>query len=125
MAAWYTVVESKVSWAPIGSRITKGGDEKPRFSRIGVRINMADGSWWFYSFKHNSWTIHHTPVRKLDRLGRPMVEAGQPVFMPERKTRYNDWAAVHKEFASRSPGMVAALQKGVEDALEAEAAEEA
>ncbi len=121
MAAWYTVSESKVSWAPIGTRVLKNGDEKPRFSRIGVRINMADGSWWFYSFKHDSWTMHRPGVRLLDRLGRPAVEAGKPVFGPERKLRFDNWNAVVKEYGGRSPGIVAALQGAVESALAAEA----
>jgi len=125
MAKWYTVVESKVSWAPIGSRILKNGEEKPRFSRIGVRINMEDGSWWFYSFKHDSWTLHRVPVRKLDRLGRPAVEAGKPVFHPERKERWSNWAAVVREFGYRSPNIIAALRGAVEAALaEEEAAAE-
>lgn len=123
MASWYTVVESKISWAPIGVRTLKSGEEKPRFSRIGVRVNMADGSWWFYSFKHDSWTMHQPPLQRLDRLGRPMVEAGKPVFGPERKSRFQNWRAVVREYGGRAPGIVSALQGAVVSALEAEAAE--
>lgn len=126
MASWYTVNESKVSWAPIGTRVLKTGEEKPRFSRIGVRINMVDGSWWFYSFKHNSWTLHRVPVRKLDRLGRPAVEAGKPIFLPERKDRFANWTAVVKEFRNGREHLLTALQTAVESALAEEAeAEEA
>lgn len=120
MANWYIVSESKVSWAPIGTRVLKTGEEKPRFSRIGVRINMADGSWWFYSFKHDSWTLHRVPVRKLDRLGRPAVEGGKPVFHPERKERFSNWGAVVKEFRGGREHLLEALRGAVESALAAE-----
>jgi len=110
------VVESKIVWAPIGVRTLKNGETKPKFVRIGVRVSMADGSWWFYSFRHDSWTQHFKPAVKTDRLGRPVVEEGKIVTV-ERKNNYRNWAAVCKEFAARSPGLVNALQNGVTDAL--------
>jgi len=118
MANWYTVVESKIVWAPIGKRVLKNGEEKPKFVRIGVRVDMADGSWWFYSFRHDSWTQHFKPLPKTDRLGRPVLEYGKPVMMPERKNHWKDWAAVCKEFAARSPGIVNALRDAVIAAIE-------
>jgi hypothetical protein len=124
MANWYTVVESKISWAPIGTRTMKNGEEKTRFSRIGIRINMADGSWWFYSFKHESWTLHQPGRQELDRLGRPHFVGGKPVMGPERKTRFANWRAVLKEYDAR-PSIVASLQSAVEAALTAEAESEA
>lgn len=117
MANWYTVVESKIVWAPIGVIRTKTGEEKPKFVRIGVKISMADGSWWFYSFRHDSWTQHFKPMPKLDRLGRPVIEYGKPV-MVERKNKWNNWGAVCKEFAARSPGIVNSLQTAIVNALE-------
>ena len=50
---WFTVQSSEIVWAPIGSFVKKNGEEKTRFKRIGVRVRMMDGSWWFYSFTHN------------------------------------------------------------------------
>ena len=116
MANWYTVVESKIVWAPIGVRTLKNGEQKPKFVRIGVRVDMADGSWWFYSFRHDSWTQHFKPVPKTDRIGKPVVEYGE-IVMVEKKNNYRNWAAVCKEFAARSPGLVNALQTGVTNAL--------
>lgn len=116
MANWYTVVESKIVWAPIGVRTLKNGETKPKFVRIGVRVDMADGSWWFYSFRHDSWTQHFKPVPKTDRIGKPVVEYGE-IVMVEKKNNYRNWAAVCKEFAARSPGLVNALQTGVTNAL--------
>lgn len=125
MANWYTVVESKIVWAPIGVRRLKNGEEKPKFVRIGVRVDMADGSWWFYSFRHDSWTQHFKPVPQTDRIGRPVVEYGK-VVMVDKKNQYRNWAAVCKEFASRSPGIVSALRGAVIAAIEgAEEAAEA
>jgi hypothetical protein len=106
---WFTVKESEVVWAPIGLMTNKKGEQKTRFKRIGVRVRMMDGSWWFFSFVHKSWTKHNKLVQRLDRLGRPMVEAGKPVFLPERKDRYTI-AGLHKEWASRRPELIRALE---------------
>ncbi len=114
---WLTVKESKLVWAPVGMKFTKKGEEKTRFMRIGVRVDMMDGSWWFFSFKHESWTKHNTPVRKMDRLGRPAVEAGKPVFLPERKDRYTV-LTLHREWDKRRPELVAALERAVMDVQE-------
>jgi hypothetical protein len=116
MANWYTVVESKIVWAPIGTIRTKTGEEKPKFVRIGVRVDMADGSWWFYSFRHDSWTQHFKPVPATTRTGQPLVESGS-VVMVNKKNSYKNWAGVCKEFAARSPGIINALQTGVTNAL--------
>lgn len=112
---WFTVKESKVVWAPVGTVTKKNGEEATRFKRVGVRITMMDGSWWFFSTIHNSWTKHNTPVRKMDRLGRPAVEAGKPVFLPERKDRYTV-LTLHREWGVRRPELVAALERAVADA---------
>jgi len=116
MASWYTVVEAKIVWAPIGVRTLKNGEQKPKFVRIGVRVDMADGSWWFYSFRHDSWTQHLKARPKLDRLGRPLIEYGTVAMQPEVKHKYRNWAAVCKEFDKR-PGIINALQTAVTDAL--------
>lgn len=107
---WFLVKESRVVWAPIGTRTLKSGEEKTRFSRIGVRVDMQDGSWWFYSFRHESWTKHWPIVRKMDRLGRPTDEP-----LPERKERYTHWQ-LFKEWGGRKPELVANLQAAVAQA---------
>lgn len=117
MNAWYSVSDSKIVWAPVGTYVTKKGERKTRFKRIGVRVDMADGSWWFYSFVHNTWTKHWPLTRKLDRLGRPAVEAGKAVFLPERKDRYTV-EGLHKEWLVRKPELVAALEGAVNQADE-------
>ena len=119
MAAWYTVLESKISWAPIGTVITKKGQEKPRFSRIGVRIDMADGSWWFCSDKHGSWTLHFPRRPETDFMGRPMMEEGKPKLLPEKTSRWASTEALVADFGPRSPGLVAALKTAYIAALEA------
>jgi hypothetical protein len=119
MKPWNQVVESKIVWAPIGYVQKKDGSTAPRFSRIGVRVDMADGTHWHYSFKHESWTHHHKPVQALDRLGRPAKEAGRPVFLPPKKNRW-DADELQKEFSKRSPELLIALQTGVEQALQSE-----
>ena len=120
MASWRTVSDSKVVWAPIGFRTKKDGTAAPKFSRIGIKIEMIDGSWWFYSFKHESWTRHDKPIRALDRLGRPAVEAGKPVFLPARKNRWDSWNDIVKDYQQRSPGIISVLQEAAAMALESE-----
>jgi hypothetical protein len=112
MSAWYCVNDSKITWAPVGKYVTKKGEVKVRFKRIGVRVDMADGSWWFYSFVHNTWTKHWPLTRKMDRLGRPAIEAGKPVFLPERRDRYTV-EGLRKEWLARKPELVSALENAV------------
>jgi hypothetical protein len=114
---WFTVSESKVVWAPVGTYITKKGEKKTKFKRIGLRVDMADGSWWFFSFIHESWTKHWPLTQKMDRLGRPAVEGGKPVYLPERKDRYTV-DGLRKEWAARKPELIAALEGAVATAEE-------
>ena len=109
---WFTVRESKVVWAPIGTRILKNGEEKTRFSRVGVRVDMMDGSWWFYSFKHESWTKHWPSRQATDLLGRPNGD-----LLPEKKDRYTQMQ-FYKEWSGRKPELVSALQTAVANASE-------
>lgn len=113
---WFTVQDKEIVWAPIGTYTNKKGETKTRFIRIGVRVKMADGSWWFFSFKHSSWTKHNTLVRKMDKMGRPECDArGEPVFLPERKESYTPFQ-FQKEWGKRKPELVAALENAVAEA---------
>ncbi len=115
MQPWFTITETQLVWAPVGTYTNKKGEVKTKFIKLGVKIKMEDGTHWFYSFKHGSWTKHHLPVRKMDRLGRPMVEAGQPVYLPARKERYTE-TELQREWGTRKPELVAGLQKALFDA---------
>lgn len=118
---WFTVNNRDLVWAPIGTYVNKKGETKTRFIRIGVKVQMQDGSWWFFSFKHSSWTKHNTLVQKMDKLGRPeTTPQGEPVYLPERKERYTV-RELHKEWGVRKPELVSALESAV---IEAESAEE-
>lgn len=113
---WHTVNSSELVWAPVGVYVNKKGETKTKFIRIGVRVKMADGSWWFFSFRHSSWTKHNTLVRKMDRLGRPACDPkGQPIYLPERKENYTV-TQLHREWGSRKPELVAALENAVNEA---------
>jgi hypothetical protein len=114
---WFKIKEVQLVWAPIGTYTNKKGEEKTKFLKIGVKIAMEDGTHWFHSYKHGSWTKHHLPVRKMDRLGRPMVEGGQPAFLPPHKERYNE-AQLQREWGRRRPELVLALQNAVANAEE-------
>jgi hypothetical protein len=99
---WFDVSEATVVWAPIGTTVNKRGEEKTRFSRLGVKVEMADGSWWFHSFKHGSFTQHFPQTQAMDRLGRPAVDPkGKPVMLPEKVNRFSNLRSVFKEFENR------------------------
>lgn len=117
---WFTINETQLVWAPIGTYTNKKGELKTKFIKLGVKIKMADGTHWFYSYKHASWTKHHLPVQKMDRLGRPATEAGKPVFLPARKENYTE-LQLQREWGTRKPELVLSLQKAV---IEAESAGE-
>ena len=112
MQAWSTITETQLVWAPVGTYVNKKGELKTKFIKLGVKMTMGDGTHWFYSYKHGSWTKHHLPVRKMDRLGRPAEEAGKPVFLPARKERYTD-LQLQREWGKRKPELVLALQTAV------------
>lgn len=117
---WFTVQDKEIVWAPIGTFTNKKGEVKTRFIKIGVRVKMADGSWWFFSFKHSSWTKHNTLVQRMDRLGRPEKDPrGNPVYLPERKENYT-LNQLNKEWGKRKPELVAALETAVIEATETE-----
>ena len=112
---WFKISETQLVWAPIGTYTNKKGELKTKFIKLGVKIKMMDGTHWFYSYKHGSWTKHHLPVQKMDRLGRPATEAGKPVFLPARKENYTEFQ-FQREWGSRKPELVLSLQKAVIDA---------
>ena len=119
MANWYLVSESKIVWAPIGEVTKKDGTTRPKFSRLGIKITMENGTHWFYSFRHGSWTLHNKPVRKTDALGRPAFEdIGKkvPAFHPPKTTRWGSWSELQKEFSKRSPNLLSALMAGIDEA---------
>jgi hypothetical protein len=110
---WFTVTEKNLVWAPIGTYKDENGEVKTRFIKIGVKVKMMDGSWWFFSFKHKSWTKHNTRVQKMDKLGRPEFDPqGNPVLLPERKDNYSV-TQLHREWCGRKPELVSALENAV------------
>jgi len=123
MAKWHTVVESKVVWALIGTVLKKDGTPRPKFSRLGIKIEMENGSHWFHSFRHGSWTFHDRPVRKMDALGRPAFEdIGKkvPAYHPPKKQRWGSWNELQKEYGNRCPNLLSALEKGINEATATE-----
>ena len=111
---WEVVKTAKVLFVPIGTTLNKKGEEKTIFARTGIRVDMADGSWWFHHFKHDTWTRHFPSLVVNDCFGRP-----EPTI--ERKDSFRNMAAVVKEFGNRCPELITALEEGVEIALTEEA----
>lgn len=109
---WRTIVEAKVVYFPL--TFIKDGEEKTTFIRVGIRINMEDGSWWFMSFKFSSWTRHYMGADKQG-VGFYASQSKQV----ERKESYTP-ASLKREYRDR-PQLLETLETGVAMALEAEA----
>lgn len=73
---------------------------------------MEDGSWWFFSFKHKTWTRHHPRRMATDMFGRPNGN-----LLPERKENYTSWK-LYKEWGGRKPELISALEGAVAEAEE-------
>ena len=102
--AWRTVTDAKVVYVPLGEKPTKDGEMRMTFARTGIRVEMADFSWWFFHFKSSTWRRHY----KLP---------GNPV---EQKDKGLSESALKRE-KWPGPALVAALESGYDLALTAEA----
>ena len=118
---WNTLAASKVVYFPLAHK-GKDGEEKIRFMRVGIRVDMVDGSWWFLHFKRGSWSHHRPRVQSLTRWGTPAVEmmTETPILVAESKDSYPNFGAVVKEWGVRSPMLIDALLEGRDRALEDE-----
>ena len=113
LSAWYTIVSAKVVYVPIGTKINKKGEPVTIFARTGIRINMADGSWWFNHFKYGTWSRHYPA---METVGERFNAKSVPV---ERKESYTP-SKLQREYAGRG-GLLVALVEGSVLALEEEA----
>lgn len=54
--------------------------------KTGVRIDTKPTEWWFYSFKHGTWTRHIQGGIKTYRTGQPIIgDDRQPERHPDKK----------------------------------------
>ena len=115
---WTTPLSQKVVYAP--PKEDEDGRRVRRSFPIGVRIDMRDGSWWFCSFRGDSWTQHFPRVQKLTPWGKPefMLGTTVPVYVPERKCSYESLAQVRKEYP-QLPELPLVLGLAYDVALEA------
>jgi len=97
--------------------------------RLGVRIQLQDGEWWFYSTKHQTWSRHLPGDKLFHRSGSPITDPqGVQQYGPDKKDgpwKGDDklaatWGHVKKPFP-----LVETLLKMREAAEEAEAEERA
>jgi hypothetical protein len=115
-AAFRTIRDAKVVFVPIGEYVNKKGELKTKFARTGIRVEMEDGSWWFYHFRYNTWSRHYP--------GMVIVEQGFNA-MPTCCERKDGGLAPHalKRVWGHNPQLLAALEEGKELALIREAEE--
>jgi len=50
--------------------------------KVGIRINLPHGEYFFYSAKHGSWTRHQPGIQQYHRMNAKPTK--------ERKTTYRD-----------------------------------
>ena len=113
VTAWRTVADAKVVYVPLGEVPGKDGIPRMRFARTGIRVEMADGSWWFKHFKSGTWT-HHYPG--ISTVGKGFNAKATPTM---HKQSYSQ-RALERDYATR-PAMLEALISGEQLALDAEA----
>ena len=104
VTAWRTVADAKVVYVPLGEVPGKDGIPRMRFARTGIRVEMADGSWWFFHFKGRTWSRH------FKNLGSSVEQKDDG--LSESALKREKWPG---------PALVAALESGYDLALTAEA----
>ena len=104
--AWYTVASAKVVYVPIGTKVNKKGETKTIFARTGVRVDMVDGSWWFYHFKFLTWSRHYKGTATAGRGFNACT------VIVELKDSYTP-SKLQREYATR-PNLLKALEDGTE-----------
>lgn len=118
-----SVLSAKVVYVPFPVAAKDGGEDDTRFARLGIRVNMEDGSWWFNHLKRGSWTQHYPRSILTNPWGGIVTDArtGKPELLPERKESYPSFVAVLRQFGRTAPLLPQALLAGVDVALEEEA----
>jgi hypothetical protein len=124
------VEDSKVVYVPTGTRILiktitdddgneiEVEEEKTKFARIGIRILMDDGGWWFYAFRTQSWSRHTPGEPKRYRTGCIVHDLrNQPIYHPEQIDRIGNVRLMEKAFR-HCPTLLKNLQSAAIEALE-------
>lgn len=114
-----TVTASKVSYAPIQS---KKKDGELDFMRLGVKIELSDGNWWFYHFKFQSFSKHEPDTPITNKSGSPVYEPGGVKIATTKGkiTRYGDRQSLIKRL-NNPIALLTLLDSGIEQALADEA----
>lgn len=116
-----TVTASKVVYAPVQSK--KKDDDGISLIRLGVRIELSDGNWWFYHFKYESFSKHVPGALKTTKSGSPVWEPGgtKQARENEKITRYGKRDELVKRIPGAANELLTLLDRGIASALEAEA----
>jgi hypothetical protein len=98
----------------IEARVVKAFKEatptrKASFFKVGVRIDLDDGSWWFVG-RSGSWVCHFPVRQALDKFFRPLFDRhGVPVMAPEVKNRWDSVQQLKLDLGRRNPWLVIRL----------------
>lgn len=116
---WLKVTEAKVSYVVFTKKDRETGEKKPCSlpNRLGVKITLGDGTWYFYHFRYESWTQHTPGNVKCYASGTPMTDPqGNVLRHPERIARWDNDFKFRKAFA-HCPKLIAVIEAAYDQAI--------
>jgi hypothetical protein len=105
-------VSSEVVWVPVGEYVNKKGEVKTKFCKVGVRVQISDGTSWFYSFIHDTWTKHLPAYPVKNRAGLPVYEHGKATMQTPPAEHVGNEKKLRQSYG-HCAALIAALQFGV------------
>lgn len=75
-------MEAKVVYVPLQDE----GDDRTRFVRLGVRVQLPNAHRWFYCYRFQTWTRTVPGYPLTYKSGSPMLDRkGLPILSEEKK----------------------------------------
>jgi hypothetical protein len=115
---------AKVVWVCIGTKINKDGEEVNDFRKVGHRLDMEDGSWWFHCRRTKLVVVDGEEVKitahSWTKHWQGLV-AGPPLMPPVPVARKETFS-LREIVRAYGPKLLATLEAG---AVQAEAEEAA
>ena len=113
---------SKVVFVPLES---KKDPEETVLVRLGIRIELSTGEYWFHKFptrkKPSSWTRHIPGLPVRDWAGGLQYDKRTKELLTGKETteQYSTVNQIAKDF-SHCPELLGSILRGIEQALEEE-----
>ena len=106
------VTNAKVQYIPNGTYIDRNGEEHVKFMRVGTRIELANGEWWFCTSR-GAWTRHTVgPIRRHNSGSPVLMDNGEPERMAGRIESYRNDTRLREAYG-HCPKLINALNLGL------------